>query len=378
MIAVERSSIQFPLHIPYISGDEISFIEDAIQRNNLKSSGYYTDLCEKEIKNLVSVPSAMMTTSCTHALEICAFLLDIQEGDEIIMSSFNFVSAANAFVIRGAKIVFIDIRPDTLNINEDLIEDAISPKTKAIVAMHYAAVACEMDKIIEIANKYNLFVIEDAAHCIDSYYGEKHLGSLGHLAAISFHSTKNIHCGEGGVLLINDERFKERAEIIREKGTNRKAFFEGRVDKYSWVDVGSSYILSELNAAFLYAQLKQLKAVTKHQRSIFMNYHRKLSNNFQTLPKTNKNNGHIFYIKAGSGNERNMLSSYLRDDGIDSSFHYVPLHSSMAGSKYSVFKGTDKYTTSESNRLLRIPLHMDISMETSDYIVDRIYSFSKC
>lgn len=346
---------------PYLTGNELNYISEAIQNRDLSGNGRFTRACEAFLEDLTSSPKTLMTPSCTAALEMAAILLEIKEGDEIIMSSFNFVSAANAFVLRGAKIIFVDIRPDTMNIDENLIEQAITSRTKAIVTTHYAGVACNMDKIMAIARHFQLFVIEDAAHCIDAYYHNNHLGSIGDLGTVSFHSTKNIHCGEGGALLINDHKLIEKAEIIQEKGTDRKQFQDGKVSKYSWIDIGSSFLLGELNAAFLFAQLHNLKKVTEERRELYQAYYDKL-NGFVGIQVTNQgeeypSNGHIFHLKCKNFQERSELIYYLSKNGISACFHYIPLHTAKAGLKHGLFKGKDKFTTIESERILRLPIY---------------------
>lgn len=339
------------------------YIQDAIDRNAGTTEGHYSKACQSFLTQFTGTQHTLLTPSCTHALEMCALLLDIQPEDEVIMSSFNFVSAANAFVLRGAKIVFVDIRPDTMNIDEQLIEAAITEKTKAILAMHYGGVACEMETIMGIAEKYGLKVIEDAAHCIGAYYKHKHLGSIGHLGTLSFHYTKNIHCGEGGALLINNASFIDKAEIIREKGTNRKQFFRGEVDKYSWVSLGSSYLLSELNAAFLYAQLDVIDTVTaerKAMQKILRHTFLPFDHLFSIPPDHEGDNAHVFYVKCKQKN-RGEIMKKLAKDGIQSRFHYVPLHTAIAAKENSRFLGKADYTTKESTRLIRFPLYSGIT-----------------
>ncbi len=350
-----------PFNIPYISGEEESYIKEAIQNKNLAGDGIFTKKCQTFLEDFTKSPNVLLTTSCTHALELSALLCDIEPGDEVIMPSFTFVSSANAFVLRGAKIVFVDIRPDTMNIDEQKIESAITNKTKAILVMHYAGVACAMDEIMMIADRHQLFVIEDAAQCMDAYYKGKHLGTIGHLGAFSFHSTKNIHCGEGGALLINEKRLIERAEIIREKGTNRKSFLRGEVDKYSWVDIGSSYLMNELSAAFLYAQLLNLNDVTQNRLKLWQKYYKLLNkNNAETTTLDYKHNGHIFFIKCKDKVERSALIQFLKTKEIKAYFHYVPLHSSKTGKIRGRFHGEDIFTTKESEKLLRLPLYYDL------------------
>ena len=365
-----------PFNLPFISGEEFQYVQKAISNKDLSGDGYFTHRCQQSLKAITEAKKVLLTTSCTHALEMCALLADIQEGDEVIMPSFTFVSSANAFVLRGAKIVFVDIRPDTMNIDERLIESAITKKTKAILVMHYAGVACEMDSIMELAKKYKLTVIEDAAQCIGAYYKNRHLGTIGHLGTLSFHSTKNIHCGEGGALLVNNERFAERAEILRDKGTNRKAFMKGMVNKYSWVDIGSSYVMSELNAAFLFAQLMQLKEITQKRLALWEHY-KKWSEDqgllesfeFPFIPEHCIPNGHIFFVKCKDKAARSRLIDNLKKNGIQSAFHYVPLHSSVSGKIHGRFHGLDRFTTLESNRLLRLPLYIGLSKKNIHLIL---------
>lgn len=351
---------KIPFNQPYVSGDEQALVEDAISKGDLTGDGFYTKQSVSLLKKITGVKSILLTPSATHGLEMAALAISIQPGDEVIMSSFTFVSCGNAFVLRGAKIVFVDIRPDTMNIDENLIESAISERTKAIVVMHYGGVACEMDTIMEIALRRKVFVIEDAAHCIDAYYKNKHLGTIGHFGVFSFHSTKNIHCGEGGALLINDDNFVERLEVIREKGTNRQQMLDGKIDKYSWVAMGSSYLMSELNAAYLLGQLRNLHLVTENRLKTWQAYHyalMPLNDKIEcpVIPKECTPNGHIFFIKLKDKEERDNLISYLGKKGIKSAFHYIPLHSSIAGKKYGVFSGDDQFTTRDSERLLRLP-----------------------
>jgi len=361
-------------NIPFICGAEENFIHEAINEKNLSGDGHFTKLCQKELVGFTKALNVLLTSSCTHALELSALLCDIKPGDEVIMSSFTFVSSANAFVLRGAKIVFVDIDPVTMNIDENLIESAITSKTKAILVMHYAGVSCAMDQIMAIAKDNDLFVIEDAAQCIDAYYHQKHLGTIGHLGAFSFHATKNIHCGEGGALLVNDERLINRAEVIREKGTNRKLFTKGKVDKYTWVDIGSSYLLSELSAAFLYAQLQKTKEVTQRRMQFWEIYKKELGFlNPTAINSELKHNAHIFYIKCENKDQRTDLIQHLNSNSIKSAFHYVPLHSSPAGNLFGRFHGEDKFTTKESERLLRLPLYYDL--KDIDQVIKSVKQF---
>ena len=321
----------------------------------------------------------LLTTSCTHALEMAAILIDTKPDDEIIMPSYTFVSSANPFVLRGAKIVFIDIHPDTMNMDEAKIEDAITENTKAIVPVHYAGVACEMDVIMSIASKYNLFVIEDAAQGLMSTYKGQPLGSIGHIGCFSFHETKNYQCGEGGAILLNDKSFSQRAEIIREKGTNRSMFIRGMVDKYRWTDVGSSYLPSELNAAFLYAQFENAHKVNEKRLSLWSKYSEQLSNlrgvDLQIIPNELRHNAHMFYIKLKDINERQKMIEHLESYKIQSAFHYIPLHESKKCSKYNHFHGKDEFTTKESERLLRLPMHYDLEISDVKYICNKVKEF---
>ncbi|MCD8477776.1 MAG: dTDP-4-amino-4,6-dideoxygalactose transaminase [Sulfurospirillum sp.] len=345
----------------------------------MSGNGFFTQKCEDWFREKLGCKKALLTPSCTHALEMAAILLDIKEDDEVIMPSYTFVSTANAFVLRGAKIVFVDIRPDTMNIDETKIEQAITDKTKVIVSVHYAGVACEMDVIMDIALRHDLFVVEDAAQAIMSTYKGKSLGAIGHLGAYSFHETKNItSAGEGGLLIINDERFVERAEVIREKGTNRSLFFRGMVDKYSWVDIGSSYLMNDVSAAYLWGQLEKIDEIQKNRLKSWNLYHESLKNlekygyiELPTIPKECTNNAHMFYIKVKDLETRTNLLNCLKDNGINAVFHYVPLHSSVAGEKFSRLNGKDVYTTKESERLVRFPMYYGLE-KNIDKIVQNI------
>ena len=324
----------------------------------------------------------MLTTSGTHALEMAAMLAEIKDGDEVIMPSYTFSSTANAFVLRGAKIVFVDIRPDTMNIDEKLIERAITLKTKVIVVVHYAGISCEMDAILKVAKKYNLLVVEDAAQGMMSKYKDKFLGTIGDIGCYSFHETKNYTCGEGGAIVLNDERFFERAEIIWEKGTNRSKFFRGQIDKYTWTDIGSSYLLSELNAAYLYAQLEMAKKINRDRVKSWDLYCRRLDvlakKGFLKLPfvpKTCERNGHMFYIKANNLDERIRLIEYLKRNEIMAIFHYIPLHLSPAGLRFGRFDGEDNFTTKESERIIRLPMYYGLKEGDIEKITKTIEKF---
>lgn len=371
-----------PFNKPAITGKELSYIQEAMSLNKLSGDGDFTNKCRLWIEKNFDCKKALLTTSCTHALEMAAILADIQAGDEVIMPSYTFVSTANAFVLRGAKIIFVDIRPDTMNINEKLIERAITERTKAIVPVHYAGVTCDMDTIMEIAERYKLIVIEDAAQAVMSTSNGRALGTIGHFGCFSFHETKNYNCGEGGALLINDKRFIERAEIIREKGTNRSQYFRGQVDKYSWVDIGSSYLLSEINAAFLYAQLDHAEIINRDRLQSWMTYHQgfNLLNErgcieLPVIPDGCNHNAHMYYIKVKNLEERTKLIEYLKERGVLSVFHYVPLHSSVAGEHFSRFNGSDQFTTVESERLIRMPMYYGLEITSIKYVVHLVSDF---
>ncbi|MEJ6108847.1 dTDP-4-amino-4,6-dideoxygalactose transaminase, partial [Aliivibrio salmonicida] len=357
-----------PFNKPPVTDNEISYIDQAIKSGCLAGDGHFSKKCETWFENATGAQKTLLTPSCTHALEMAALLIDIQPGDEVIMPSYTFVSTANAFVLRGAKIIFVDVHPETMNINENLIEAAITKKTKAIVPVHYAGVACEMDLIMSLAHKYSLFVIEDAAQGVMSTYKGKALGSIGHLGAFSFHETKNYTSGgEGGLLLINDSRFIKRAEILREKGTNRSQFFRGMVDKYSWVDVGSSFLPSEIQSAYLWAQLGSADKINKKRLSDWLFYFNKLLPfqhegliDLPHIPEEVKHNAHMFYIKVENLEVRTQVLNKLKDRGILAVFHYIPLHSSIAGLQFGRFHAEDKYTTEESERLLRLPMFYNL------------------
>ena len=366
---------------PYI-GEELQYIGQAVEARKICGDGKFTKLCSKWIEEKAGVQKALLTTSCTHATEMAAILAGIQPGDEVIMPSYTFVSTADAFVLRGAKAVFVDIRPDTMNIDENLIEDAITEKTKAIVPVHYAGVGCEMDKICEIARKYHLKVVEDAAQGIMATYKGRMLGSIGDFGCYSFHETKNYSMGEGGALLIRDQKDNELAEIIREKGTDRSKFFRGEIDKYTWVEAGSSYLPSELNAAYLWAQLQHADQINEARLNSWNQYYRELEDlneqkkiELPYVPEECTHNGHMFYIKAKDLKERTALIQYLKEKQILSVFHYIPLHSSPAGKKYGVFHGKDVYTTKESERLLRLPMYYGLKADEISYITDCIKEF---
>jgi len=362
---------------PFI-GNEEQYILESIKSSKISGDGVFTQKCHKWFEQKLQCNKALLTTSCTHALEMTAILIDIKEGDEVIMPSYTFVSTANAFVLRGAKIVFVDIRPDTMNIDEIKIEQAITNKTKVIVPVHYAGVACEMDTIMALANKYNLFVVEDAAQGMMGSYKGKPLGTIGHFGTFSFHETKNYtSAGEGGLLIINDDKFIERAEIIREKGTNRSQFFRGMVDKYSWVDMGSSYLMNDVSAAYLWGQLEQADKINQNRLKTWNHYYENLKAleakgliELPYIPKGCKHNAHMFYIKVKNLKARNNILEYLKINNVLSVFHYVPLHSAKAGKKFGRFDGIDIYTTVESERLLRLPLYFNINKQDIDHVIE--------
>lgn len=371
-----------PFNKPYVAGNEINYIKQACERGVLSGNGPFTKKCQAFLQEILGVKKSLLTHSCTAALEMAAILIDIQPGDEIIMPSYTFVSTANAFVLRGGVPVFVDIRADTLNIDEEKIEAAITEKTKAIVPVHYAGVACEMDAIMAIAKKYNLYVVEDAAQGIMSTYNGKLLGSIGHLAALSFHETKNIISGEGGALLINDSNLIDRAEIIREKGTDREKFFRGQVDKYSWVDIGSSYLPSELTAAFLYAQFEQAEQITKERLSLWDKYHQALQQlendkvvKRPFIPAHCNHNGHMYYLLLNNLRARSALLEELKSNDINAVFHYVPLHDSKAGRKYSRKSGELPVTNFISDRILRLPFWLGMERDLH-FITDVIYKYA--
>jgi dTDP-4-amino-4,6-dideoxygalactose transaminase len=368
---------------PPYTGNEEQYILASMKSSKISGDGEFTKKCESWFEKTLECKKVLLTPSCTHALEMAAILLDIKEDDEVIMPSYTFVSTANAFVLRGAKIIFVDIKPDTMNIDETKIEVAITNKTKAIVPVHYAGVACEMDTIMDIAIRHNLFVVEDAAQAINSSYKSKALGTIGHLGAFSFHETKNItSAGEGGLLIINDEKFIERAEIIREKGTNRSLFFRGMVDKYSWVDIGSSYLMNDVSAAYLWGQLEKIDKIQNDRLKSWNLYHEGLKDlekhgyiELPTIHKECTNNAHMFYIKVKDLETRTNLLAYLKDNDIVAIFHYVPLHSSIAGEKFGKFNGKDTYTTKESERLIRLPIYYRLNKNDINKIIRKIDYF---
>ncbi len=369
-------------NVPPFTGKELDYMREAIENQKICGDGPFTKKCHEWIEQKTGTAKCLLTTSCTHATELAALLTDIKEGDEVILPSYTFVSTADAFVLRGAKAVFVDIRPDTMNIDENLIEDAITERTKVISPVHYAGVGCEMDKIMEIAKKHNLMVVEDAAQGIMASYKGKPLGTFGEFGAFSFHETKNFTMGEGGALLIRDEKYIEMAEILREKGTDRSKYFRGQVDKYRWQNFGSSYLPSDMNAAYLYAQLELADEITKVRMDRWKEYYEQLSPlaaegriELPYIPEECEHNAHMFYIKVKDMEESSRLLTFLKDKGIWATTHYVPLHSAPAGLKFGRFHGEDKYTTKESERLVRLPMFYTLKDNEVEYITEQVKAF---
>ena len=366
---------------PYV-GKETEYMKAAIDSHKICGDGEFTKRCNAWIEEHTGTAKALLTTSGTQALEMAALLSDIQPGDEVILPSYTFVSTANAFVLRGAKLVFVDIRPDTMNIDEKLIEDAITDKTRAIVPVHYAGVGCEMDTIMDIAKRHNLVVVEDAAQGVNAFYKGRALGSIGDYGCFSFHETKNYSMGEGGAILINRPEQIEDAEIIREKGTDRSRFFRGQVDKYTWVNIGSSFLPSDINAAYLMAQLEMADEINENRLQSWARYNEGLQDLAQEgvielpyIPEECAHNAHMFYIKTKAMEERKALISYLKERDIAAVFHYVPLHSAPAGLRFGRFHGEDRYTTKESERLLRLPMYYNLSESDQQKVIDAVHGF---
>lgn len=366
---------------PYV-GKETEYMKAAIDSHKICGDGEFTKRCNAWIEEHTGTAKALLTTSGTQALEMAALLSDIQPGDEVILPSYTFVSTANAFVLRGAKLVFVDIRPDTMNIDEKLIEDAITDKTRAIVPVHYAGVGCEMDTIMDIAKRHNLVVVEDAAQGVNAFYKGRALGSIGDYGCFSFHETKNYSMGEGGAILINRPEQIEDAEIIREKGTDRSRFFRGQVDKYTWVNIGSSFLPSDINAAYLMAQLEMANEINENRLQSWARYNEGLQDLAQEgvielpyIPEECAHNAHMFYIKTKDMEERKALISYLKERDIAAVFHYVPLHSAPAGLRFGRFHGEDRYTTKESERLLRLPMYYNLSESDQQKVIDAVHGF---
>ncbi len=369
-------------NVPPCVGKESQYVGEAIQNHKICGDGEFTKRCNQWLEKKTGTAKALLTTSCTHATELAALLADIKPGDEVIMPSYTFVSTANAFVLRGAVPVFVDIRPDTMNIDETLIEDAITERTRAIVPVHYAGVGCEMDVICDIAKRHNLMIIEDAAQGIMATYKGKALGTFGDYGCYSFHETKNYSMGEGGALLINKSEAVERAEILREKGTNRSQFYRGQIDKYTWMDYGSSYLPSDINAAYLWAQLEMADEVNEYRLEIWKQYHNAFKGLEESgyiqrpvVPRECEHNAHMYYIKAGNLEIRTNLIQYLKDHNVNAVFHYIPLHNAPAGKEYGRFHGEDRYTTKESERLLRLPMYYGLREEEQQFVIKTVYNF---
>ncbi len=371
-----------PFNIPPYTGKENEYIEQAIMNRKICGDGEFTKKCSKWMEEKFEAKKILLTTSGTDALELAALLCDLNPGDEVILPSFTFSSTANAFALRGANLVFIDVRPDTMNIDENLIESAITPKTKVICVVHYAGVSCEMNKIMEIAHKHKVLVIEDAAQGVMSKYNDKFLGTIGDLGCYSFHETKNYSMGEGGALVINNPSYVEKAEILREKGTDRSKFLRGQIDKYTWVNYGSSFLPSELNAAYLWGQLQMADEIYNNRMKAWNLYKQLLTDleqsgyiELQQIPDGCVHNAHMFYVKAKDLEERTSIQTFLRENGVITAFHYIPLHSAPAGLKFGVFHGEDKYTTLESERLFRLPMFYGIKEEHCKTVSRLIHEF---
>ena len=381
-MSAEKRQSMINFNVPPYTGHEMEYIRQCVENQKICGDGPYTKKCNEWIEKKMGTAKCLMTTSCTHATELAAMLSQVKEGDEVIMPAYTFVSTANAFVLRGAVPVFVDIRPDTMNLDEKLIESAVTERTKAIVPVHYAGVACEMDTIMETAQRHHLMVIEDAAQGVMSFYKGKALGTIGDFGCYSFHETKNYSMGEGGALLIKDPKYVEDAEIIREKGTNRSKYYRGQIDKYTWINYGSSYLPSDMNAAYLYAQLEMAEEINDARLGCWNRYYENLKGLAQegkielpVVPEGCVHNAHMFYIKAKDIEERTALKSFLAEKDILAVFHYIPLHTAPAGLKFGRFHGEDRYTTRESERLLRLPLYYRLTMEQVDYISDMVKEF---
>jgi len=369
-------------NVPPFTGKELEYIKEAVEFGKISGDGKFTRKCSAWIRERFMVNQAYLTTSCTHALEMAAVLSGVTRGDEVILPAYTFVSTADAFVQRGARLVFVDIRPDTMNIDERLIEEAITEKTKVIVPVHYAGVSCEMDTIMEIAGRHQLKVVEDAAQGVDSYYKGRPLGTIGDFGCYSFHETKNYSMGEGGAIVFQNKNQAEAAEVLREKGTNRSKFFRGQIDRYTWVDYGSSYLPSDLNAAYLWAQLEMADEITKNRMETYTYYDEELRDlaiqgyiEQPFIPDTAVHNAHMYYIKVQDLDTRSRLIAYLQERGIRSVFHYVPLHTSPAGKKFGEFYGEDRYTTKESERLLRLPMYYKLAKDDREYVAEAVKNF---
>lgn len=367
---------------PPFVGKELEYIQQAVNNHKLCGDGEFTRKCSAWMCEHFKANYVLLTTSCTSALEMASYLSDIRPGDEVIMPSYTFVSTADAFVLRGATCVFVDIHPETMNMDERLIEDAITDKTKAIVPVHYAGVACEMDTIMDIAKRHNLKVVEDAAQGVNAFYKGRALGTIGDFGCYSFHETKNYSMGEGGAIVFNDDRYQEPAEILREKGTNRSKFFRGQIDKYTWVNYGSSYLPSDMNAAYLYAELEEADKIDKKRHAIYNFYNEALKSladrgliEQPVVPEYAHHNAHMYFIKVKDLEVRTDLIRYLRSKGVCAVFHYIPLHTSDAGKRFGRFHGEDRYTTKESERLMRLPMFYNLDMKDAEYVADCIRTY---
>lgn len=369
-------------NVPAFTGKELEYVKEAVMNWHICGDGEFTKKCSKWMEENYKAQKVLLTTSCTHALEMAVLLAGIAPGDEIIMPSYTFSSTAAAAAMHGARLVFVDIRPETMNMDERLIEEAVTEKTKAIMPVHYAGVGCAMDEILAVAKKHHLKVIEDAAQGVHAYYKGQALGTIGDFGCYSFHETKNYTMGEGGALTIRDELYNEKAEILREKGTNRSKFFRGQIDKYTWVDSGSSYLPSDMNAAYLWAQLEMADAINGNRLAAWNYYQdslKELANEGLIeqpfIPEYAKHNAHMYYLKTKDIEERSALIGYLKEQGVQSVFHYIPLHTAPAGLKFGRFCGEDRYTTKESERLLRLPMYYQMKESDREYVVEKIYEF---
>lgn len=374
--------MKIPFNIPFVSGSEVTYINEVIANKSFSYPGVFSKKCELELAKITGCETVRLTASCTSALELAALAIDIKEGDEVIVPSFTFVSSANAFALRGARLVLVDVNPNTMCLDEDLLEKAITSKTKAIVLVHYAGFTENIETIVNICKQKNLLLIEDAAQSIDSYYKNQHLGTFGDIGCISFHDTKNIQCGEGGAILINNKTLIEKIDVIIEKGTDRKAFLAGKVSEYTWKTLGSSYGLSEINSAFLLAQLQELPVVTQKRKTLYNLYKENLEplKNLQMIDfyeSANNHNAHIFFIKLKDALQRNELSIFLQKNGVAAYSHYSPLHLSDRGKNYPYFCSTNDYSKTESNRLLRLPLYFDLEVDKMKLCIELINQYFK-
>lgn len=374
--------MKIPFNIPFVSGDEVTYINEVIANKSFSYPGFFSKKCELELSVITGCNTVRLTASCTSALELAALAIDVKEGDEVIVPSFTFVSSANAFALRGAKIVFVDIHPKTMCLDENLLEKAISPKTKAVVLVHYTGLIENIERIVEICKSNNIYLIEDAAQSIDSYYSNQHLGTFGDIGCISFHETKNIQCGEGGAILINNKKLVDKVDIILEKGTNRKQFLEGRVDNYTWQSLGSSYGLSEINSAFLLAQLSKLKSITKKRKEHYVHYQKLLlslkEEGWIDFPETtNNHNAHIFFIKVKNKVVRHNLINHLKQSEINAYFHYFPLHLSDKGRQFLFVNSEKDFSKSESEKMLRLPLYYGMTKAKIELVTSLINLHNK-